>query len=276
MFQRIKQLVVANLFIKNCLRMWPYVKPYWFRALLGAILTIPVGALDGAVAMFLKPFMDKVMVDKQPHFSAMIPFLIVGFTVVQGVLIYASNYLNTWTANKITLGVRRKLYNKLLSMDSSYYDRNNSGTILMRYSNDAQTASSGLIDNAKQFLSKTFSSISLVCVLFYNSWQLAIIAIVVLGGFIYPMGVVRKKMKAILTQTVGRAANLMTIYNETFAGNKTIRSFTLEQSMEKKFLATTDFMFTLSMRMVTGTNWFSPLMHVIMSIGVGLVIGFGS
>ncbi|MBR2081936.1 MAG: ATP-binding cassette domain-containing protein [Elusimicrobiaceae bacterium] len=276
MFQRIKQLVVANLFIKNCLRMWPYVKPYWFRALLGAILTIPVGALDGAVAMFLKPFMDKVMVDKQPHFSAMIPFLIVGFTVVQGVLIYASNYLNTWTANKITLGVRRKLYNKLLSMDSSYYDRNNSGTILMRYSNDAQTASSGLIDNAKQFLSKTFSSISLVCVLFYNSWQLAIIAIVVLGGFIYPMGVVRKKMKAILTQTVGRAANLMTIYNETFAGNKTIRSFTLEQSMEKKFLATTDFMFTLSMRMVTGTNWLSPLMHVIMSIGVGLVIGFGS
>lgn len=256
--------------------MWPYVKPYWFRALLGAILTIPVGALDGAVAMFLKPFMDKVMVDKQPHFSAMIPFLIVGFTVVQGVLIYASNYLNTWTANKITLGVRRKLYNKLLSMDSSYYDRNNSGTILMRYSNDAQTASSGLIDNAKQFLSKTFSSISLVCVLFYNSWQLAIIAIVVLGGFIYPMGVVRKKMKAILTQTVGRAANLMTIYNETFAGNKTIRSFTLEQSMEKKFLATTDFMFTLSMRMVTGTNWLSPLMHVIMSIGVGLVIGFGS
>ena len=144
-----KKLIKQNALVKNFLRMWPYIKPYWFRA-------------------------------KQPHFSSMIPFLIVGFTVVQGTLIYASNYLNTWVANKITIGVKRKLYDKLLSMDSSYFDRNNSGTILMRYSHDAEIASTGLIDNLKQFLSKTFASISLVFVLLYNSWQLALIAIAVL------------------------------------------------------------------------------------------------
>ena len=190
--------------------------------------------------MFLKPFMDKVMVDKQPHFSSMIPFLIVGFTVVQGVLIYASNYFNTWVANKITIGVKRKLYDKLLSMDTSYFDRNNSGTILMRYSNDAETASKGLVDNLKQFLSKTFSSISLILVLFYNSWQLAFIAIAVLIFFVYPMAVVRKKMKEIMTKTVGNLSYVMTIYNETFAGNKTIRSFTLEDEFRGRFHEVTD------------------------------------
>ena len=256
--------------------MWPYIKPYWFRASLGVILTVPVGALDGAVAMFLKPFMDKVMVDKQPHFSAVIPFLIVGFTIVQGVLIYASNYMNTWVANKITIGVKRKLFDKLLSMDTSYFDKNNSGTILFRYSNDAESASTGLIDNTKQFLSKTFSSLSLVAVLLYNSWQLAIIAIAILGLFIYPMALVRKKMKEIITKTVGNSSNIMTIYNETFAGNKTIRSFTLEDVFKEKFKNTTDFMFYLAMKMVKGTNWLSPLMHIIMSIGVALVIGCGS
>lgn len=265
-----------NTLVKNFKRMWPYIKPYWFRASLGVILTVPVGALDGAVAMFLKPFMDKVMVDKQPHFSAVIPFLIVGFTIVQGVLIYASNYMNTWVANKITIGVKRKLFDKLLSMDTSYFDKNNSGTILFRYSNDAESASTGLIDNTKQFLSKTFSSLSLVAVLLYNSWQLAIIAIAVLGLFIYPMALVRKKMKEIITKTVGNSSNIMTIYNETFAGNKTIRSFTLEDVFKEKFKATTDFMFYLAMKMVKGTNWLSPLMHIIMSIGVALVIGCGS
>ena len=256
--------------------MWPYIKPYWFRAALGVALTVPVGALDGAVAMFLKPFMDKVMVDKQPHFSALIPFLIVGFTVVQGVLIYASNYLNTWVAQKITIGVKRKLYDKLLSMDTSYFDQNNSGTILFRYSNDAETASTGLIDNLKQFLSKTFSSISLIGVLLYNSWQLAVIAIAVLVVFIYPMSVVRKKMKEILEKTVGNLSYVMTIYNETFAGNKTIRSFTLEEEFKHRFHKVTDMTFALAMKMVKGTNWLSPLMHIIMSIGVALVIGCGS
>ena len=271
-----KQLVKQNALVKNFMRMWPYVKPYWGRAVLGVLLTIPVGALDGVVAMFLKPFMDKVMVDKQPHFSSMIPFLIVGFTIVQGTLIYASNYLNTWVANKITIGVKRKLYDKLLSMDTSYFDRNNSGTILMRYSNDAETASNGLIDNLKQFLSKSFSSISLVFVLIYNSWQLAIIAIAVLIFFIYPMSVVRKKMKEITTKTVGNLSYVMTIYNETFAGNKTIRSFTLEDEFRGRFRDLTDMRFSLAMKMIKGTNWLSPLMHVIMSIGIALVIGFGS
>lgn len=256
--------------------MWPYIKPYWFRALLGAILTIPVGALDGAVAMFLKPFMDKVMIDKQPHFSTMIPFLIVGFTMLQGILIYTSNYLNTWVAQKITIGVKRKLYDKLLSMDTAYFDRNSSGAILFRYSNDAELASSGLVDNAKQFLSKTFSSLSLIFVLLYNSWQLALVAIAVLGLFVYPMTKVRKKMKEILTKTVGNISYVMTIYNETFAGNKTIRSFTLENNFQQRFHQVTDMTFSLAMRMVKGTNWLSPLMHVIMSIGVALVIGWGS
>ena len=154
-----KRILSKNILVINFKRMWPYVKPYWFRALLGVLLTLPVGALDGAVAMFLKPFMDKVMVDKQPHFSALIPFLIVGFTMVQSVLIYTSNYLNTWVAQKITIGVKRKLYAKLLSMDTSYFDKNNSGTILFRYSNDAEMASTGLVDNMKEFLSRLFSSI---------------------------------------------------------------------------------------------------------------------
>lgn len=256
--------------------MWPYIKPYWFRAALGVALTVPVGALDGAVAMFLKPFMDKVMVDKQPHFSALIPFLIVGFTVVQGILIYSSNYLNTWVANKITIGVKRKLYEKLLSMDTSYFDQNNSGTILFRYSNDAELASTGLINNLKQFLSKTFSSISLVCVLIYNSWQLAIIAIAVLVFFVWPMAKVRRKMKEIMERTVGNLSYVMTIYNETFAGNKTIRSFTLEDEFKNRFHNVTDLTFALAMKMVKGTNWLSPLMHIIMSIGIALVIGCGS
>lgn len=269
-------MIRDNSFVVNYKRMWPYIKPVWFRALIGVLLTMPVGALDGAVAMFLKPFMDNVMVEKQAEFSTMIPFLIVGFTIVQGVLIYSSNYINTWVANKITQNVKRKLYDKLLSMDTSYFDRNTSGTILMRFSNDAETASSGLISNLKQFLSKMFSSISLVFVLFYNSWQLAIIAISILCFFIYPMSVVRKRMKAIIAKTVGNMTYVMTIYNETFAGNKTIRSFTLENEFKKRFAAITDMTFSLAMKMVKNTNWLSPLMHVIMSVGIALVIGYGS
>ncbi|MBQ3933835.1 MAG: ABC transporter, partial [Elusimicrobiaceae bacterium] len=227
--QKIKRVFNANLFVVNCKRMWPFVKPFWVRALIGALLTIPVGGLDAVVAMALKPFMDQVMVDKQQSFSNLIPLLIVGFTALQGVLTYASDYLNSWVAQKITIGLKRRLYEKLLTMDTAYFDSRNSGEVLFRYSTDAETASTGLINSAKQFLSRTFSSIALVGVLIYNSWQMAAIAVGVLVAFVPLMHVVRKKMKAILAKTVVNLSSVITAYNETFAGNKTIRSFTLEE-----------------------------------------------
>lgn len=271
-----KQWLNQNQFVRNYKRMWPFVKPFWGRAVIGVLLTIPVGSLDAVIAMFLKPFMDNVMVEKQPRFSLAIPFLIVGFTVLQGALNYGANYMNTWVGNKITIGIKRKLFDKLLSMDTSYFDRNSSGVIVFRYSNDAESASSSLVNNLKMFLSKVFSSISLVAVLFYNSWQLAFIAIIVLGAAFFPLQLVRKKMKEIMEKTVVSGAKIVTIYNETFAGNKTIHSFTLEEQQRNRFKDVTDWTFTLAMNMVKGTNWLSPVMHVIMSVGVALVIGFGS
>ena len=274
--QKLKKAFNANLFVLNCKRMWPFVKPFWVRALIGVLLTIPVGGLDAVVAMALKPFMDQVMVDKQQSFSNLIPFLIVGFTIIQGILTYASDYLNTWVAQKITIGLKRKLYEKLLSMDTAYFDSRNSGEVLFRYSSDAETASTGLINSAKQFLSRTFSSIALVGVLIYNSWQMAAIAVAVLGFFIYPMYIVRKKMKVILAKTVVNLSSVITAYNETFAGNRTIRSFTLEEEFKKRFYQITDTTFALAMKMVKSTNWLSPLMHVIMSFGIAFVIWCGS
>ncbi len=276
MKQKTKEKITANVLVKNFRRMWPYIKPYWGRALLGVLLTIPIGALDGAVAMFLKPFMDNVMVERQPKFSALIPLLIVGFTIVQGILIYTSNYLNTWVAQKITIGVKRKLYAKLLSMDTAYFDTHNSGEILYRYSNDAENASVGLVDNIKQFLSKLFSSLSLICVLIYNSWQLALIAVSVLIVFAPLMQYVRKKMKEIVAKSVVNMSSMVTVYNETFAGNRTIRSFTLEETFKNRFHEITDTTFALAMKMVQRTNWLSPVMHFLMACGVALVIWGGS
>lgn len=274
--EKAKAKINANLLIKNCRRMWPYVKPFWGRALLGILLTAPVGALDGVVAMFLKPFMDNVMVEKQPNFSWIIPVLIVAFTIVQGVFIFASNYLNTWVAQKITIGIKRSLYEKLLSMDSAYFDTHNSGEILFRYSNDAETASTGLMENLKKFLSKSFSSIALVCVLIYNSWQLALIAILVLLVFVPILHFVRKWMKDIVARSVVNLSSMVTIYNETFAGNRTIRSFTLEETFKNRFRQVTDTTFSLAMRMVKRTNWSSPVMHVCIAVGIALVIWGGS
>ncbi len=253
----------------------PYVKPYWFLAILGIILTAPVGALDAAVAWFLKPFMDNVMVEKEEKFTSWVPFIIVGFTILQGVFIYLSAWVNGYVGNKITLDIRRKLYKKLISMDSKYFDETDSGMILFRYFNDADNAASGLISNIKLFLTKFFSTVSLICVLIWSSWELSIIAIGVMLLIVFPMRAVRKKIKDIMTKTMMLSANILALYGETAGGNKVIQSYNLNKHMMDVFEVSAQDRFKMSMRLIKDTNWLSPLMHVIASVGVALVISIG-
>ena len=263
-------------FANHYKKLLPYVKPYYWRALFAVALSIPIGALDAVIAWALKPYMDIVLVDKSAQSPAIIPVVIVLFTIFQGGLTYLSTYMNSWVGMKITQDVKRALYKKLLSLEAAFFDKNDSGLIIQRFSTDADTACSGLLDNVRLFTSRIFSSISLVCVLIYNSWQLAIIAIVVLGGALLPLAYVRQLIKNVVREQVKENGTVLTNYNETYAGNKTISSYNLQKRMYNQYDGILKKLFKLGIKMVQKTAWLTPLMHIVVSIGVGAVIGYGS
>lgn len=154
-------------FYLNYKRMWPYVKPYWFRALLAMWLCIPIGSLDAVIALSLKPYMDMVLIEKSVGTSAWYATLfIIGFTIGQGALTYLATYLNVWVGSHVTNDLKMSLYSKLLTFETSFFDRQNSGDIVFRFNNDADLACSGLLSNLRLFLSRLFSSLSLIGVLF--------------------------------------------------------------------------------------------------------------
>ena len=268
---------ILNLrFVMNYRRMWPYVKPFWFRALCSMLICIPIGSLDAVIALALKPYMDLVMVEKSIASPWYIPLGIVALTSIQGGLKYLSSYLSTWVGGRITNGLKFDMFKKLLTLPTSFYDKRNSGDIVFQFNNQADLACSGLLDNLSVFTQRIFSSISLVCVLFYNSWQLAIIAVIVLACAFAPVAKLQKKIKSVMDKTVMADASIITAYNEVFAGNKTITSYNLSNHEAGKFAWILKNVFNLRIKMVQKTQWLSPMMHVIVSIGIAATIGYGS
>lgn len=268
--------ILNSQFILNYKRMWPFIKPIWFRALISLLICIPVGSLDAVIALSLKPYMDIVVVGKNMNSPWYIPILIVLFTSTQGILNYLANYLNVWVGGKITMSLKEKLYEKLLMFSPAYFDSVTSGEIMFKFNNDADNACNGLLANLKIFVTRVFSSISLICVLFYNSWELALVAILVLGIAIAPLSKVKKMINSIVVGNNLSFTSLNTTYNETFAGNRTITSYNLQKLLSKKFKEILQTVFHFSIKMTQRTAWISPFMHIIISIGIGLAISLGS
>ena len=79
-----------------------------------------------------------------------------------------------------------------------------------------------------------------------------------------------------MNQTIMADSALLTAYNETYNGNKTIISYNLDGNQKNKFERVLDGVFHLRMKMLQRTRWLTPVMHVILSVGIGLAIWFGS
>lgn len=253
-----------------------YTKPYWFRALLAFGLAIPIGCLDAVIALSLKPYMDVVMVERNVQSSWYIPLLIVAFTSLQGVLNFISGYSNDWVMGKVSLSIKKDLYNKLMHKSAVFIDKSTSGDIQKKFNNDADKVCSGIFSGIKLIISRVFSSISLISVLIYNSWQLSIIAIFILLCAVFPLTKMKECIRSVTNKSENAISVVITDYNELFSGSKIVKAFNLYDLQNNIFHKHLNNIFNLKMQISRNTGIISPIMHIIISIGIGLAIWYGS
>lgn len=271
-------------------KIFPYIKPVLPRAVINIIIAIPLGLLDGVVAISLKPYLDFVIngnpehtwsfmgitVHSQAFLAAVIPFGIVAFALFQGVLKYLSNYLTDWTGQKISMALKKDLFKKLTSMDSQFFDVNSSGLVLTRFLSDPDAASRNIIEMLKSFIATFFGLIGLVGVLLYNSWKLAIIGVTIMAIAVTPVTLIRKRIKKVSNATMVVGGNMTTNFNETFAGNKIMTAYNLQNDQNEKFDNQILEQFHLAMSLTKRVGWMSPIMYFVCSIGIALVMAYGN
>jgi len=264
----------------------PFLKPHLPRIILNMIIAVPLGLLDAVVAYALKPYMDCVINGKswnifgftieQNLLALIIPFGIVLFAIIQGLLKYTNNYLTDWTGNKISNSLKVELFRKLTSLDSKFYDINSSGLVLTRFFTDPETASKNIINTIKTFIMTSFGIVGLVGVLLFNSWKLAIIGVGIMAIAITPVTFIRKKIKKVSNATMVVGGDMTTNFNETFAGNKIMTAYNLQRLQNEKFEEQIKRQFNLTISLTKRVGWMSPIMYFICSIGIALVMFYGN
>ena len=271
-------------------KMYPYIKMVLWRSILLFLLAVPLGLLDGVVAFSLRPYMDFVVNGSelqtfelwghtfklQAFFIKLIPIAIVVFALIQGVLKYVCNYLSDWTGNKMSNALKIDLFKKLTSMDTKFYDINSSGLVLSRFFTDPDAASKNLINTLKGFIMAIFEFVALVFVLLFNSWKLALIGIGVMAIAITPVIFIKKKIKNVSNATMVVSGDMTTNFNETFAGNKIITAYNLQENQNHKFEEQIHEQFDLTMSLTKRVGWMSPIMYFVCSIGIAIVMNFGN
>ena len=271
-------------------RIWPYIKPYWFRILIGFLIAIPLGLLDGVTAFALKPYMDYVIGGKtfalswhgidfsisSLQMAWILPIGVIAFAAIQGVLRYLNGYFSTWTSQRITNDVKFDLFKRLIHMHPQFFDDNSSGVIISRYMGDPGTASAGIVDNVKTITTSLCGALGLIAVMLYSSWKLALIGVLVLCIAFIPVILIRNRIKEASNKNMVIGSNITTNINETYSGNKVMTAYKLQDRQNKYFVEQTWMSFNINMSLYKRAGWMSPMMYLIASCGIATVLGVGT
>lgn len=256
-------------------RLLRLAKPYYVRFTFAMLFMIIAGALQSAQALLVKPVLDDIFLGKNPHALQWIPLAVIGIFLIKGACNYGQTIMMSFIGLRIVTNLRNRLYEQIQKQSLAFFTRHPTGILMSRITNDVVSIQSASSEAVTSLIKDTVTLVSLIGVIFYTDWKLAIIAMVVFPLTIYPISRLGKKMRKVATSTQITMGTLSSLLQETISGTRIVKAFGMEKYENGRFAAENERLFKLNMKAVSVNAISHPLMEFLGSLGIAAVIFYG-
>jgi len=251
------------------------MKPYWWRILIAGIASSAYGGLDAAFAYMVEPLLKKIFVTKDMFIFSILPLAIILIFVFRAACRYLNDYFMRTAAQLAVQDVRNEIFRKNIFLDLRFFHRNQTGSLMSRVVNDVAMMQDGVGGIITGVFRDFIGLVTLLGVIFYRDWQLAIISILVIPLTIYPASILGSKIKKTARKGQEEAGYFASILQETLSGIKVVKAFSLENVMVDQFTRANLKYYSFTKKMIKYSSLSSPIMEIITSLGIAAVIFYG-
>ncbi len=257
-------------------RLLKFLKPYYKYVFIAIILTLLVSALGPVRPFLVKITVDDYITHKDKHGLLKMIIAISSVLLVSGVLRFALTYTMQWVGQNILNDIRIKLFEHIHKLSMSFYDKNPVGKLVTRVTNDVealnQLFSSGLVMMVADILLIFW----IIVFMFYTSWQLALLAIIVVPLLIIVTSIFRKKVRVLFSELRKEVARMNTFLNEFISGITTVKLFNQEKNQLDKFDEINLNTRELNIKTVFYYAIFYPVIEMISAISLGIILWYAA
>lgn len=250
----------------------PYRKLFWISAVL-AIIMAPLNAL--------MPYLANIMVDDHILKADLeglkklcIYYLII--LLLLSVFKYVFTLLTNTLGQSIIFDLRTKIYNYLLSLRLSYFDKTPVGTNTTRVINDLETVNSVFSEGLITIIADLLSLITVLALMFYTSVKLTLICLVTFPLLLLASYIFKEKVKASFQRVRSQVARMNAFLQEHISGIKTIQIFTAEKNVDNKFRAINREYTQANLDGIFYYAVFFPVVEIISAASLGFMIWWGT
>ncbi len=246
----------------------------WPKKLVFTAMTLSIlGSLSG----LLVPLFTGKLVDtfNAESLDLRMVWLFIGVFLVNAVLSGIGTYLLSKIGEKTIYSIREKLWKHLINLKMSFFDKNESGPLMSRITDDTNVINLFISEKAPSVLPSLLTLIGSIVMLFILDWQMTLMTFLILPIFIGIMVPLGRKMGKISKDTQTEISRFSGILGRVLTEMKLVKVTASEEKELEKTKGTLLGIYDLGLKEAKIRAIISPLSGVIMTLTVAVILGFG-
>jgi len=255
-------------------QLWPYIANYKLGLIVAIVALVINAASDTLMLSMLKPLLDQGFTydDVAGDFLKWMPVYLVVLMVVRGLSSFVSAYCLSWVSGNVVMTMRRRMFNHFMKMPVSFFDQESSGALLSRITYDSEQVASATSSALVSLVREGASILGLMILMFWSSWQLSAILLVIAPVVAFSIRVVSKRFRRISSNMQDAMGSVTSSAEQMLKGHKVVLSYGGQDVEKARFDKVSNRMRQQTMKLVSAQAIANPVIQLIASMALVVVL----
>jgi ATP-binding cassette subfamily B protein len=253
-------------------RVFQFAKPYRKKFYLSIILSVVLAVLSP-----VRPMLIQITVNE--YINKGILYWVIWITVLQLVLLlietivrFYFSFVTAWLGQAVVKDLRVKVYNKILGLNLSQFDKTPIGTLTTRTINDIESINDIFSDGLIPIIADLLSIISLLLAMFYVDWRLSLISLAPFPIMIIATYFFKESVNKSFIRVRNAVAQLNAFVQEHITGMQVVQAFASEKREFEKFRKINREHRNANVRAIFAYSVFFPVVEIVQAFSTGLLV----
>nr|WP_230869747.1 ABC transporter transmembrane domain-containing protein [Iocasia fonsfrigidae] len=194
---------------------------------------------------------------------------------LKGISYYGQKYLISYVSQKAVKDIREELYSHLQGLSLSFYNKNKTGEIISRVTNDVGKLQNSIVSSAITLVEQTLTLLGGIAYLFYLNVRLTLLLVVMIPLMTYVLAKFNRKIRRVSKNVQIRIADISDILQETLSAVRVVKSFGREDYELSRFQEKNDSNFRAKVKTAQYGAVLTPIIELIAAMAFTAILWYG-
>ena len=213
-----------------------YLKPHIYKLIVTSFALIFATALESSIPEITGQIVDQIFgVERLKSQGLYYSFLLFLVFCLSSIFSLISTATSSWVSQYVVMQIRSDMFDKLLKLPKSYFDKNSSGKILSKITYDVEQISVAASTIWLDFIKSSVMLLLLISYLFYKNWLLSLSILVLLPVIYFAVKKSSTRIRNATKDVQDSVGEITKSLHENIAGNSVVKIYGVQDFEKKKF-----------------------------------------